>query len=450
MTKKYTFLFWLLILTIPLFAQLEVKPNSFKEVVGFVNIDPDKQTDDNDKPYAVLKIKTENISSKQRRELSFKGDAQTFFEVEYKDGEVWLYISYYATYIKISHEEFSSTEFHFPFDMEPKKGYELTLVNKISSNNVGFGTLTIVTEPQDGATIKLNGIEMTQKSPYVNDMIAAGEYDIEVSKYGFQTVTRHIVINDGNKTKLEINMPYACGKLKVSSNLFGASVFIDDVKVGVTPFVLNDIRIGRHTLRIEKLDYKSVIKQFIIVENQLTEIYENLEELHSISELLTSYVQNGYMFITLNGAINQYSNLSYGLTIGSVKRYGWFASLMTNFKFDNNYDFECDANHFINGNYPEYTGTESYTSLSLIGGMLMRLSGPVALRIGAGYGMKMQRYETNNGYWVKDSSTSANGLDISLGLQCNLRGLVLSIDLVSTNFSLYETKIGIGYGRKNK
>ena len=134
MIKKYILVFWILILTIPLFAQLEVKDGSFKEVIGFVNIDPDKQTDDNDKPYAVLKIKTENISSKQRRELSFKGDAQTFFEVEYKDGEVWLYISYYATYIKISHEEFSSTEFHFPFDMEPKKGYELTLVNKSETN----------------------------------------------------------------------------------------------------------------------------------------------------------------------------------------------------------------------------------------------------------------------------------------------------------------------------
>lgn len=112
-----------------LFAQLEVKEGSFKEVVGFVNIDPDKQTDDNDQPYAVLKVRTENINAKQRRELDFKGDARTFYEVEYKDGEVWLYISYYATFLKISHPDLSSTEFYFPFDMKPKKGYEMTLVN---------------------------------------------------------------------------------------------------------------------------------------------------------------------------------------------------------------------------------------------------------------------------------------------------------------------------------
>jgi hypothetical protein len=86
--------------------------------------------DDNDKPYAVVKVKTENINDRQRRELLFQGDAATFFEIEYKVGEVWVYLSYYASFLKISHPDFSSTEFYFPFDLEPKKGYELILVNK--------------------------------------------------------------------------------------------------------------------------------------------------------------------------------------------------------------------------------------------------------------------------------------------------------------------------------
>lgn len=115
---------------IPSFAQLEVKEESFKEVPGFVNINTDKMYDDNDKPYAVLKIRTENINNKQRRELVFEGDAATYFELEYNVGEIWVYLSYYATFLKISHPDLSSTEFWFPFDMAPKKGYELTLVNR--------------------------------------------------------------------------------------------------------------------------------------------------------------------------------------------------------------------------------------------------------------------------------------------------------------------------------
>lgn len=51
--------------------------------------------------------------------------------LEYKTGEVWVYLTAkYADYLKISHPDFSSVEFTLPFDLEPKKGYELTLVNK--------------------------------------------------------------------------------------------------------------------------------------------------------------------------------------------------------------------------------------------------------------------------------------------------------------------------------
>ena len=61
--RKLLLLFFITLLSIPLFAQLEVQEGSFKEVLGFVNINPDPnyQTDDNDLPYAVLKVKTENI-----------------------------------------------------------------------------------------------------------------------------------------------------------------------------------------------------------------------------------------------------------------------------------------------------------------------------------------------------------------------------------------------------
>ncbi|MBO2524058.1 MAG: hypothetical protein CW336_09475, partial [Bacteroidetes bacterium] len=109
-----------------------VDEGSFKEVVGFVNINTEKMYDDNDRAYAVLKVKTENINDRERHRLLFEGDARTFFELEYKPGEVWVYISYYATYLKISHPDFGSTEFWFPFDMQGKKGYELTIINKPS------------------------------------------------------------------------------------------------------------------------------------------------------------------------------------------------------------------------------------------------------------------------------------------------------------------------------
>lgn len=131
--KKSILLIISLLLSICALAQLEVKTDSFKEVPGFVNInsDPNYQTDDNDLPFAVIKVRTENITDKQRRELRFEGNGGTFIVLEYKTGEVWVYLTAkYADYLKISHPDLSSTEFTFPFDLQPKKGYELTLMNK--------------------------------------------------------------------------------------------------------------------------------------------------------------------------------------------------------------------------------------------------------------------------------------------------------------------------------
>jgi len=275
--KKYILLLFTLILSLPLLAQLEVKEGSFKEVPGFVNINTEKMYDDNDKPYAVLKIKTENISSKERHELGFKGDAQTFFEVEYKDGEVWLYISYYATYIKISHEEYSSTEFHFPYDMKPKCGYELTLVNKTSNNSPGSGSLTITTTPEDGATISLNGKVLSQKTPYLNDMIAIGKYEVTVSKYGFESATKEVVIQDGITTNLNVEMPYKYGGIRIISEPAQAIVLIDDKQYGFTPLILDSIRYGTHEIKVKKDKHKTYSKRFEIKNSDILDFDVVLE-----------------------------------------------------------------------------------------------------------------------------------------------------------------------------
>ncbi len=657
--KKILFLFLAIIATMPVFAQLEVKPGSFKEVPGFVNINTEKMYDDNDKPYAVLKIRTEKITDKQRRELLFQGDAQTFFEVEYQVGEVWLYISYYATYIKISHPDLSSTEFFFPYDMKPKHGYELTLTNKWDKSEeeekiiynylivradqpnamiyfddvfVGekeysksyptgethkwriecdyyhpesgvaeiligdpitiekqlrpaFGFINVTTQPESGAVVFVDGNKVGV-TPYKSERLKSGEHKVRVVKEMYNTMEQTVTVTDGKTTEANIkmtanfvnvsvttdaqsdiyidndkkgtgswkgrlsdgthifeakkeshktstkNVTLVLGKdesitipdpkpiygiLDVNSTPMGAKIIIDGKDRGTTPRVLTDVLVGQRTVRLEKNGYNADTKEVTITENKKTDLNVTLtigkeisittngngdkifvdgKEIgtaptkavmsygrHTVSayngnksaskdvvveqqggidhvyltlkkETLASYASTGYKFLTLNASMSQYNNFSYGVTIGSMKKFGWFASVTTNFNFDTNADFECDAEHYVtidgDSYYPEYTGTESYSSLSVMGGVLMRISGPVALRIGAGYGMRAKRYETNSGYWVKNTAMSQQGVDVSLGLQFNFRGFIVSIDGVTTNAKTYEMKIGLGYGLKNK
>lgn len=307
----------------PVFAQLEVREDSFKHVDGFLNINTEKMYDDNDKPYAVLKIRTENINNRQRRELSFSGDARTFFEIEYHEGEVWLYISYYASFIKISHPDLSTTEFWFPYDMQPKGGYELVLVNKSESN---------ISEERIMSRI---------------DELAA--------------VTDSIALK--------------------------ASEQKEKPKKGIVTFV------------------------------------------------------------TLNGAYSNYGDLSYGLTIGSYKRFGWYVSGMTNFNFDAfSPAYECGSDQLVDGHMPVYSGKESYTSLSVMAGFIWRVAKPMALRIGAGYGVRNTGYELTDGKWVLNKDISASGVDAAVGVQFNFGGFVVSLDAVTTNFKIFEAKLGIGAG----
>ena len=318
MKRKLTILFLAIILSFPAFAQLEVKPNSFKDVKGFVNINLDIQTDDNDLPYAVVKVKTENINDKQRRELIFQGDAATFIECEYKVGEVWVYLTYKASYLKISHPDLSSTEFWFPFDMEPKKGYELTLVNNTQSD----------------------------------------------------------------------------------------------------------------------IDEQTIIN---LIDQRLENTSTQSQEIKSNKTMLR--------FVTLNGALNNYGDMSYGLTIGSYNKIGWFASVMTNFNFKGiDSDFECGNGLMVASYYPDYSGNEYYTSLSVVAGFIYSISDPIALRIGAGYGVRNTVYETTDNELVKNTDISASGIDMSLGAQFKFGKCILSLDAVTTNFKIFEAKLGVGLG----
>ena len=274
MMKKYILLLFTLILSLPLLAQLEVKEGSFKKSEGFININPNIQSDDNDVPYAVIKVKTENINDKQRHELRFEGNAATFIEIEYKVGEVWVYLSSKpATYLKISHPDLSSTEFWFPYDLEPKQGYELTLINKMINNVILSGSLSIITKPENGATIILNGKVISSQTPYINDIIPAGKYEITVSKERYKTVTKILEIKGGEDKKLEIEMPIDVATITLKADI-ETEIYVDGEKMKNGTWI-GELNSGNHEV-IYKKKFHIDASQTILVEGGKSQTYELL------------------------------------------------------------------------------------------------------------------------------------------------------------------------------
>ena len=271
--KRLLFLVFLAFLANTAFSQLEVKPNSFKETIGFVNTNPDSdyQTDDNDLPFAVIKVRTENISDKQRRELVFEGNGGTFIMLEYKVGEVWVYLTAkYADYLKISHPEFSSIEFTLPYDLVPKHGYEMTLVNKTAPVHEGWGSLSLTTTPSE-ATVIINGNVINKTTPYSNDMMPDGKYEITVSKERYKTITKVVDIKAGENTKVVIDLPIdvAIITLKTTDDV---DVYIDGAfkKKGMWT---GELKSGNYEI-VYKKQYYHDARRTIIVEGGVPKTYE--------------------------------------------------------------------------------------------------------------------------------------------------------------------------------
>lgn len=291
-------------MSLNLLAQMEVKEGSFKEVPGFVNINMEKMFDDNDKPYAVLKVKTENINDEERRKLLFEGDARTYFEVEYKVGEVWVYISYYASYIKISHPDFGSTEYMFPIDMKGKKGYELTILNKktveddfvkrlealenatATGVNTGeYGYVVIRTTPVNGATVLIDGDEKEMKTPFVSDKLSIGHHRIRVIKDHYKPYVTIVEIEEGKTINLDVVLEQAFGSLEIVTQPENANIKINRIEKGTTPKTFDRIQAGDYKIELSKKKYQTVVKDVSVNDGENTVIEVAMDKMQPTRSL---------------------------------------------------------------------------------------------------------------------------------------------------------------------
>ena len=224
----------------------------------------------------------------------------------------------------------------------------------------------------------------------------------------------------------------AFGKMiNITSNKKGDDIYVDGKKVGTTPMEI-DFSLGKHEVEVRRG------KLYEKKDLQVTKNGVSGSHFVPKKEPLNKYLDRGITFITLNGAYSSAPQTAFGLTFGRVKKMGWYVSAMSNFNFV--------GFNTIDDNYEEVilTGNTASTRLSVMGGFITRVAGPVYLKVGAGYGMIVRCCETIGGDYVEYKPNTFKGVDLSAGLQLNLRNITIGIDAVTTNFQMTEIKIGIG------
>lgn len=269
--KKFL-LVLLLFLSLTSFAQMKVKENSFRKIDGFVMLDKSEHYDDNNLPMALIKISTENITAEERRRITFKGNLATYFDVRLQPSEIYLYISArVATFIEIHHPDYGKTEFILPFDLDDFCGYEMVLQYVplvVNSNVAQRNNYLTITSDQPNASIYID-------DQYVSDGFKSLEigtthtWKIECDLYHTETGT--VTITEGEPITIEKKLRPAYGFVNVTSEPESdAVVFINNKKVGTTPYQSDKMASGTYNIRVVKDMYKTTEQTFTITDENTT------------------------------------------------------------------------------------------------------------------------------------------------------------------------------------
>jgi len=117
-----------------------------------------------------------------------------------------------------------------------------------------------------GATISVQGENMSTTGRW-SGALPAGSYKVEVSKQGYESLTRLATLTAS--TPLTLNIPELraiTGSLRVEVKPIGSTVKVDGKEMGTTPVVLRDMLIGPHNIEVSKPGYDSYSTTLTIAE----------------------------------------------------------------------------------------------------------------------------------------------------------------------------------------
>lgn len=154
-------------------------------------------------------------------------------------------------------------------------------------------------------------------------------------------------------------------------------------------------------------------------------------------EVTDKAVDRREMFAAAQLAV--YPHLSYGVMVGSVNRFGWYAKLRSDFSFPSPSYFRATKG----GNFWG-TGRSQIYRLNVTAGAMARIGECICPYVGAGYGSYGLCWEDAEGDWAGITDYSTKGLSLDAGVVLKFGNLAITVGASNTMFRYTEAEIGVG------
>jgi hypothetical protein len=133
------------------------------------------------------------------------------------------------------------------------------------------GWISVFSNPAN-ASITLDGnyVGRTSAGSSLNlDTRPPGDYSLVLALPGYKLYSTRVTVSPNNVTTVNATLvpvsgPFAKGALSVTTDPAGATIFVDNESVGVSPFAADDITAGNHQITIRMKGYQDYSTSILV------------------------------------------------------------------------------------------------------------------------------------------------------------------------------------------
>ena len=132
-----------------------------------------------------------------------------------------------------------------------------------------FGYYAISTTPNK-AKIYLDGV-LFGTSPLERTKIESGDHIFKAEYDLYHTEEKEITFIDGDDKNINFDLKQNFGELKINSEPSGAIIYLNNKKVGITPFLKTKFQSGKYKVRLTKPFWSDIDETLIVNDAEKTE-----------------------------------------------------------------------------------------------------------------------------------------------------------------------------------